>query len=145
MNKFILISVLLMLLTACSTGEKKSSVKQDKSDTIEMVSDVSKPAGDPERGAEIFQNGTNGAPACIACHQNEPNTRPSKTAPNLVGVAERADERVEGLSEEEYITMSILNPGAYVVDGFSNIMYPNYAKQLSSEDVSDLIAYLLTL
>jgi len=38
-----------------------------------------------------------------------------------------------------------VNPAAYVVSGFANLMYGQYAQQLSPQETADLIAYILTL
>ncbi|MBI5666417.1 MAG: cytochrome c [Chloroflexi bacterium] len=104
--------------------------------------------GDPARGAEIFHQGVNGAPACAGCHTT---SRASFTrggisiAPNLSGLSQRAGSRIEGLSAEQYLFNSITSPGSFVVDGFQNLMYGQYANQLSRQDLADLLAYLMTL
>jgi hypothetical protein len=59
-------------------------------------------------------------------------------------MGERAAERVAGQSAEEYLHESIVDPGAYVVEGFSNIMPPNSGEKFSDEELQDLIAYMLT-
>jgi hypothetical protein len=43
------------------------------------------------------------------------------------------------------LRQSILEPSAYVVSGFRDIMYPNFKEKLNEQDVADLIAYLETL
>ncbi|MBC7811983.1 MAG: cytochrome c [Burkholderiales bacterium] len=105
--------------------------------------------GDAERGAEIFVNGANGAPACQTCHGITQQAFGSRFAhnlgPNLFGLSERAGERVEGLSAEEYIHNSIVNPGDYLVEGFDNNMYPTFGEQLTEQDIADLVAYVVTL
>jgi len=80
---------------------------------------------------------------CATCHALVPDT--IIIGPSLYGVATRAETRVEGQSAEEYITMSVLRPGDYVVDGFNNIMITNLAKELTSEELNALVAFLLTL
>jgi hypothetical protein len=42
--------------------------------------------------------------------------------PSLANVASRASEHKPGLSAEEYIRESILDPNAYIVEGFSDGM-----------------------
>ncbi len=103
------------------------------------------PTGDPVRGQELFnQNNLGQGPGCATCHLIEPDK--VKIGPSLSGAAARAQTRVEGLSAEEYLHQSILEPNAYVVPGFpSNVMYPNFAEQLTAQDLADLVAYLLTL
>lgn len=80
---------------------------------------------------------------CATCHALEPDV--VIVGPSLAGIATRAGTRVPGLSAEQYIRDSLLNPGDYVVAGFQNVMAQNLADMLSSEQINDLIAFLLTL
>ena len=66
--------------------------------------------------------------------------------PSFDGIASRAQTRVPGLSAEEYLRQSIVEPNAYVVDGFpTGQMFNNYAEVLTEEDIDNLVAFLLTL
>ncbi len=98
----------------------------------------------PERGMQLFREGINGAPPCSSCHQTVADGGFS-LGPNLAGIANRATGRIPAMNAEDYLRASILEPGAYLVPGYRNIMYPNYAAHLSAQDVADLIAFLLTL
>ena len=80
---------------------------------------------------------------CATCHALVPDT--IIIGPSLYGIATRAETRVNGQSAEEYITMSVLRPGDYVVKGFNNVMITNLAKELTSEELNALVAFLLTL
>ncbi|MBI3164319.1 MAG: cytochrome c [Anaerolineales bacterium] len=80
---------------------------------------------------------------CATCHALVPDT--IIIGPSLYGIATTAETRVEGQGAEEYITMSVLRPGDYVVEGFNNVMITNLAKELTSEDLDALIAFLMTL
>jgi len=80
---------------------------------------------------------------CATCHALVPDT--IIIGPSLYGIATRAETRVEGQTAEEYITMSILRPGDYVVEGFNNVMITNLAKEITSEEMNSLVAFLLTL
>ena len=51
---------------------------------------------------------------------------------------------VPGLSAEEYLRESILDPAAYVVEGYTGIMASGYKFLLSEDDVNNLVAFLLT-
>lgn len=108
--------------------------------------------GDAQAGEELYQMtsiGDTGAPGCITCHSVEPTDdplQPSPVGPSHYGLADRAGEYEEGTSAEAYLRESIVNPNAHIVDGFSeNVMYQNYAEDLSDEQIDDLVAYLLTL
>ena len=80
---------------------------------------------------------------CATCHALVPDT--IIIGPSLNGIATRAETRVDGQGAEEYITMSVLRPGDYVVEGFNNVMITNLAKELTSEELNALVAFLMTL
>lgn len=80
---------------------------------------------------------------CATCHALVPDT--IIIGPSLSGIATRAETRMKGLSADEYIQLSILRPGDYIVEGFNNIMITNFSKELTNEDMNALVAFLLTL
>ena len=100
------------------------------------------PSGDAERGAALFTESVGGAPACSTCHTLDGTTR---VGPSLQGYADRAGTRVAGQSAEDYTHISIIRPAAYIVDGYGNSMYIQYEQRLASQQIADLVAYLLTL
>ena len=69
------------------------------------------------------------------------------------GIGERAGERITEVdytgaatSAEQYLFESIVQPNAFVVEGFAeNVMPSTYNTALTDQDMADLIAYLLTL
>lgn len=83
-------------------------------------------------GEELYQ----GAGGCEACHGL--GTR----APDLLGTAgTTCDERRPELSCKEYLHESLVDPAAYVVDGFQPIM-PEVTRTLSDGQVWALVAFL---
>ncbi len=93
-----------------------------------------------ERGEAVFFDS---ASTCILCHAiaGQGGTR----GPDLSGVASIAADRVADLSAEEYIRQSILDPKAYVVEGFDPIMPENVINVLGEENFEDIVAFLMTL
>lgn len=83
-------------------------------------------------GEELF------AASCSACHGETDGVGPA-----LTGMGERAATRVEGMSAEDYLHESIVDPSAYVVEGFDDEMPKTYSDQFTDEELGDLIAYLL--
>lgn len=82
-------------------------------------------------------------PPCIACHSVESDR--TRICPSLRHIARVAGQRVPGMSAAAYIRQSIVEPDAYVVPGFSKELMPKiYGRVLSSTDIDDLVAYLLT-
>lgn len=65
--------------------------------------------------------------------------------PTLQGYSALAASRIENMSATDYTYQSIVQPAAHLVTGFSNLMYTQYAGSLTPVQISDLIAYLLTL
>lgn len=96
-----------------------------------------------EEGKAIFEDNRRGG--CSACHSVKPgDDRP--VAPSLGGIADRAGDRIAGLSPEEYLRESIIDPNAYIVEGFrAGQMLPIYEDRLTPEEIDSLIEYLLTL
>lgn len=100
------------------------------------------PHGDATRGAAWFNQSFNGAPPCSNCHSLDGSII---AGPSLKGVATIAGSRVPGLSAGVYLYQSIVSPAAYIVPGFSNEMYGQFGRDLTPQQLADLVAYLLTL
>jgi mono/diheme cytochrome c family protein len=128
--KLLVISVvMLMLAAACSPAASSSGF-------------AALPAGDATSGATLFTEQVNGAPACSTCHTLDGSTL---VGPSLQGYAGVAGTRVANQSAQEYTFNSIVQPATFLVNGFSNVMYAQYGRQLSPQQTADVIAYLLTL
>lgn len=126
-----LIIASLLFLTACGTATH------------------SEPAGDPMNGQKLFSGAIPIAdgktPTCASCHAVEVGES-SPIGPNLSNIGNRAARTVQGQSAQEYLHTSIVDPDAYLAGGFQEgIMYRGYQQVLTSEQINDLVAYLLTL
>lgn len=130
--------LLLMALAACGGGEGESSGGDEEAPA---------PVGDAGNGEILFTQatiGANNAPGCITCHSLEPDV--IIVGPSQAGLATRAETRVPGQTAEAYIRDSIVNPNAYVVEGFAEgVMYQNYGTDLTTEQIDDIVAYTLSL
>lgn len=117
-----------------------------------IVSDESLAKDPVSRGEAIFM----GKGACASCHAVAPDVK--LVGPSLSEVASRARERVEagygGEAQDAvgYLRESILQPSAYVPEGglFAtpdgvSFMPDTYEKQLTADEIDDVIAYLQTL
>lgn len=105
-------------------------------------SDASEPQLDPNtdagRGQALFKT------FCSTCHAVRGDR--VVVGPSLDGVARRAATRIPGFTAEAYLEDSILNPDHYIVEGYvPGSMQQNFDRQLTSEEVNYLVAYLLTL
>ena len=66
--------------------------------------------------------------------------------PSFDGVATRAETSVPGLTAAEYLYQSIVDPNAYIVEGFEpGVMLDNFEDILTQKEIGDLVAFLLTL
>jgi mono/diheme cytochrome c family protein len=117
---FLLIAVIL--LTACSASAEEP---------------VPTLTAQQQQGQAVFNL------RCSQCHALTLDT--IVIGPSIAGIATRGESRVPGYDAEAYIEMSILTPDAYLVEGFPNTMPTNFGKQLTSEELNAVVAYLMTL
>jgi mono/diheme cytochrome c family protein len=110
--------LLLLVLVACNSSEEPADP---------LVAE----------GKQLFKKN------CTSCHSIRPDLK--ITGPSLYGVASRGGERMAGLDATEYIRLSITAPGDFIVEGFSNLMQPDFEEKLSQEELDAVIAYLMTL
>lgn len=122
-------------------------------------SDVGGPAPTPasddpaEQGDALFRTSP---PGCFACHSISAGV--NLAGPSLAGIGRRAAETVRspeyrGSAGDAagYIRESILQPSAHLIAGPTysaggrSFMPDNFDTQLTAEQVSQLVAYLLTL
>lgn len=84
------------------------------------------------------------AAGCGGCHTFTPAGTSASVGPDLDELASVADQREPGLSAEEYTEAAIVDPDAFVVDGFQpGVMPDNYGEQLDEEQITALVEYLL--
>jgi mono/diheme cytochrome c family protein len=103
------------------------------------------PAGSAQAGEKLFKQATIGNQAgCVSCHSLEAGV--TLVGPSLAGIGSQAGERVNGLSAQEYLRQSILEPNASISEGFTaNVMPLVWSDELSDEEIDNLVAFLLSL
>lgn len=79
---------------------------------------------------------------CLACHAIGTE---GLRAPDLAGIGGEAGERVAGLTAEEYLRESLVDPCDFVVAGYDCIMPQTLEQTLGPAKVTALIAYLQSL
>lgn len=138
----ITLSVLLILLlsfalAACGGGGDEPAESGGETSSV----------GDVANGERLFNEsiiGAASAPGCITCHSLEPGV--VLVGPPQHDVGARAGTRVEGLSAEEYLRQSIVEPNAYIVEGYTaDVMHQTYGEELTNTQINDLVAFMLTL
>ena len=140
MRKITLTILLLLLLSfglaACGGGDEPSAPSGETSSI-----------GDVANGERLFNQtliGTASAPGCITCHSLEPGVM--LVGPSQSDVGARASTAVPGLSAEEYLRQSIVEPNAHIVEGYTEgVMYQTYGTELTNTQINDLVAFMLTL
>lgn len=139
---FLLFMSLALVLAACGGGDSASETAGEGT-----TSEGSGSTGDVAAGEKLFGQTTIGsanAPGCVTCHSLE--TDVTLVGPSMAGIAARAETAVSGMTAEEYIHQSIVEPNAHVADGFvEGVMYQNFGTDLPEKSIDDLTAYLLTL
>jgi mono/diheme cytochrome c family protein len=128
----------------------EGAVSLGEGETVGVDVGVSLPEGDTQAGASLAQSAEAG---CSACHELAtvgPAWAPEAGQP---GIGERAGQRVSqgdynGQAETaaQYLLESIVNPYAYVVEGYEASLMPrDYGDRLTAQQAADLIAYMLSL
>ncbi len=140
MNKkmllMMLVLALVMLLAACGGGGGDAAESGG--------GDSGASAANGETLYNQVTIGSASAPGCVTCHSLEPDV--VLVGPSHAGLANRAGTYQEGMSAEDYLRESIVDPDAHVVEGFTpGVMYQNFATELKASEVNDLVAYMLTL
>jgi mono/diheme cytochrome c family protein len=96
------------------------------------------PAGDPvSRGRDVYNNS-----GCGGCHTID-GISSGTVGPNLNQIGEEAANRIDGMSSQDYLRESIVNPSAHIVEGFDDMMPKTFADSLGDQELEDLIAFLL--
>lgn len=126
-------TVTLYTLVANGIPQVESEVPEQLTFTGEVTTDELVQAGE-----ELYQ----GAGGCVACHglgTRAPNLLTDEGGTGTIGA--RCGDRVPDQDCKTYLHASMVDPGAYVVDGYEPIM-PDMSRTLSSSQIWALIAYL---
>ena len=93
--------------------------------------------GEAGAGAQLFQ-----AQGCAGCHQIK--GQGGAVGPALSDIGTVGATRKPGMDAQAYIRESIVQPNAFVVEGFQpGIMPQTYDQALSDEQLDALVNYLL--
>ncbi len=112
-------------------------LESDVPEELSLGSDVT-----PQQLAEAGERVFNGAGGCKACHglgTRAPSLLTDHGGQGAIGA--RCGSRVPGTGCKEYLYESMTNPGAYLVEGFANIM-PDARRQLPEDQIWATIAFL---
>lgn len=95
--------------------------------------------------AEFGKKLVRGKGGCLVCHKDQETG--NERGPDLRKAAAQAPSRKPGTAAEDYLIESLKEPGAFVVDGYPNMM-PAAVKppaKMSMAEVKAVVAYLQVL
>ncbi len=107
--------------------------------------------GDAERGKQAFNAPVTSPrgplPTCAKCHAVvEGQKSETGLGTNFHDIATRAAKEVPDQSAADYLRTSIVDPDAHLAGGFQDgLMSREYKQLLTTQQVEDLVAYMLTL
>jgi len=113
--------------------------------SVFLLSSCSQSLSDYEKGEILFNKthvGQNNVIGCISCHSLSLETK--TVGPSLFMIGKRADKMVKGLSAQQYIKQSIINPDAYIVNGYTPaVMFAHYSDELDESQIDNLVLFIL--
>ena len=81
---------------------------------------------------------------CVMCHAGPKIEEGGDVGPNLSGLAETAGQRKEGLSAEQFVAESIINPNAVIAEGFDPDTMPgDYASRITVAELNLMVNAIL--
>jgi mono/diheme cytochrome c family protein len=123
-RRAVLIVLFALLLAGCG-GEKVVSPTGPVKGTLPTAA-----KGDAAAGKKVFVD-TGG---CGACHTFQAAGTSGTLGPDL-------DKVLQG-KDAQFIETSIKDPSAFVETGYPDAMPKEYASQLTSQQIADLVAFL---
>ncbi len=120
-------------LLANSIPQVQSEVPQD----LSFGTDVS--AAELTSSGELLYGSAGGCTACHGLGTRAPNLLTGYEGQGPIGA--RCSDRVPGESCKEYLYLAMVEPNAYLVEGYSPIM-PDMRRSLSNDQIWALVAYL---
>jgi mono/diheme cytochrome c family protein len=112
-----------------------------------VLEELATPTPSPEEEADPVARGQRVylESGCGGCHTIE-GISAGTVGPDQTNIGSVAETRVPGMSAEDYILESIMDPSHFVAEGFpDDVMPKNYSELLASDEISDLVAFLLSL
>jgi caa(3)-type oxidase subunit IV len=125
----------LLLIVGLTTGEV--SAPSSPAQAVPAVTQASG-GGQTDQAQLVAEGKQLFSENCAMCHDGQ-----SGVGPPFSGMVDRADTRVRGESAQQYIHESIVDPSAYVVAGYQDMMPKNFAQKFSNEQIDALVAYIM--
>lgn len=147
------------ILTIKTAGELTQPTAEEVAEAIAQATPTSPPQPTATPAPTPTPRPIEGAAAeevilnagCGACHKIGAMGEAHKVGPDLSAIGLTAADQIAGMSAEDYIRQSIMDPNAYIVEDcpngpcIANIMPRDYATRLTPPQIDTIVAYLLTL
>lgn len=91
-----------------------------------------------EAGSRLFSN------RCASCH-SVAGSSVEDYGPNLARIGAEAADRIAGMTAEQYLIQSIVDPNAYRRPGLSEVMPSKVGAGMTREQVISVVGYLMSL
>jgi cytochrome c oxidase subunit II len=121
---------LVLLVAGCGSGEEAAPLPETVVGTVEQPGSE----GNAEAGAKVFTDA-----GCGGCHTYEPAGAMADIGPSLDDLPELAENADQG-TLDEFTRTSIVNPNAYVEEGYEEGVMPPFDG--SEQELADLVAFL---
>jgi mono/diheme cytochrome c family protein len=109
-------------------------------DVAAIEAELANFTGDPVNGQALYNGAAYG---CIGCHANAavaPLTEETWQSAQTVRLEDPANA---GLTPEQYLITSIVNPNAYVVPPYpAGVMPQNFGERMTHQNLADILAYI---
>jgi len=79
---------------------------------------------------------------CLGCHSTDGSELVGPTFQGLFGSQRTFEDGTSGVADEAYLRRSILDPGAQIVQGFSDVMRKDYADEVAEEQIEALVEFI---
>jgi hypothetical protein len=132
--------------TATPAATAVATLSPDVTPT-ETTTPAPSPTPQPLQGEDIETILTGSG--CGSCHSIGEHGERRKVGPDLSNISSVAGKRIEGVSAEEYLRQSVIDPNAFIAEQcpngacLANIMPADYGTRLSAEQVEMLVGFLM--
>lgn len=127
-----------------SDGQATTTLASTTSSVSDAQLAKARSVGDIATGEELFRMEIDGIPRDLACSTCHTLDGVAGRSPSLLGISNLAADRIDGLSDIEYLRQSLTDPLGFIAGDWPSTMPYQYGEVLDEEQVDNLIAFLLT-
>ena len=143
MRLFTLVLFGIILIFGAACGGEDQVHENGDTHTHEQSTSTSKTveSGDADKGEQLVTD--NG---CLACHSIDGSQIIGPSWKGIYGSREKLNDGSTVMVDGYYLSESILNPNAKIVEGFSpNTMIQTFGEIFTAQDIADIVAYIKTI